>query len=378
MIFSEDHEKFRSELADFIETEINPFIDEWEKSKTPLHELFPKLGKKGYLGVRYAKEYGGLGLDYWYDTVFLEELGHIRAMGPAGAIADHTHMATPAIAEFGSDYLKKAFLEPAIRGEMVSAIAVTEPGAGSDVANLSTWAQRRGDQYVINGSKTFITNGVQADFTTLLARTTDDPGYHSFSLLVVPKSTPGFSISRNLDKIGWKSSDMAELFFNDAVVPDENRIGKEGEGFIYQMQQFQHERFAALPMTCTMIEDIIEHTLGVLNRGETPFASMHRRRSCYERIAGWLTENECLRRMTYHIVRMKMAGLDATREISMGKLMSGELASKVANGCLEITGMEGCRTNKRTSRFFLDSRAASIAGGANEVMREIIFRMAGF
>ena len=201
--FTKDHNQVRMAVRDFVKKEINPFVDEWEeKGMIPLHELFKKMGDLGFLGIRYDEKYGGMGLDYWYELVFLEEIAHINCGGIPMAIAVQTNMATPAIAEFGSDYLKETYLVPAIKGDMVAAIAVTEPDAGSDVAAIKSFAKKEGDHYILNGSKTFITNGIQADFLTLLARTSDEPGYHSFSLFVVPTDLEGFAVSKKLDKLG--------------------------------------------------------------------------------------------------------------------------------------------------------------------------------
>jgi citronellyl-CoA dehydrogenase len=377
MYFNEDHQALRDTVARFVNKEINPYIDEWEETTAPLHELFPKLGELGLLGIRYDPKYGGQGLDYWFDTVFLEEMGHIKGMGAAAAIIDHTHMATPALHDFGSEYLKETYLMPAIKGKMVAAIGVTEPGAGSDVAGLRTRAKKDGDSYVINGSKTFITNGVQSDFVTLLTRTSDDPGYHSFSLFIVPKGLDGFVVSKKLDKMGWRSSDMAELFFEDVRVPAENLIGEEGEGFIYQMKQFQHERFSALPLTYVVCRDVIDFTVEYIKQRVVFGKPLISRQVLRHRIADWLTEIECLKQLTYHIVRLKMAGIDATREISMGKLISGELATKVTDGCLQMFGGMGYMNESLISRYYRDARGASIAGGANEIMREVITRLEG-
>jgi citronellyl-CoA dehydrogenase len=260
---------------------------------------------------------------------------------------------------------------------MVAAIGVTEPGAGSDVAGLRTRAKKDGDSYVINGSKTFITNGVQSDFVTLLTRTSDDPGYHSFSLFIVPKGLDGFVVSKKLDKMGWRSSDMAELFFEDVRVPAENLIGEEGEGFIYQMKQFQHERFSALPLTYVVCRDVIDFTVEYIKQRVVFGKPLISRQVLRHRIADWLTEIECLKQLTYHIVRLKMAGIDATREISMGKLISGELATKVTDGCLQMFGGMGYMNESLISRYYRDARGASIAGGANEIMREVITRLEG-
>ena len=378
MYYNEDHEALRQTIRKFVDKEINPYVDEWEESRAPLHDLFPKLGELGLLGIRYSPDIGGMGLDYWFDTLFLEELGRIRAIGVAAAICDHTHMATPALHDFGSEFLKEKYLRPCIEGRMVSAIAVTEPGAGSDVAGLRTKAVRDGEFYVINGSKTFITNGVQSDFVVLLARTSDDPGYHSFSLFVVPKGLPGFEVSRELDKLGWRSSDTAELFFDDVRLPADHLIGQEGEGFIYQMTQFQHERFATLPMTWVMLKDVINDTVEHLRQREVFGKPLIARQVLRHRLVDWLTSVETLRQLTYHIVRLKEAKVDATREISMGKLICGQLAREVSDGCLQMYGGMGFMNETYVSRFYRDARAASIAGGTDEVMREVIARLEGF
>jgi citronellyl-CoA dehydrogenase len=377
--FTKDHEMVRRAVRDFVNKEINPHMDEWEeKGKAPLHELFKKMGDLGFLGIRYDPQYGGQGLDYWYELVLLEELGHIHGMGLPVAIAVQTHMATPAIHEFGSEYLKETYLKPAITGEMVTAIAVTEPGAGSDVSAIATTATRDGDVYVISGSKTYITNGTQADYLTLLARTGSDPGYSSFSLFVVPTDLPGFSVSRKLDKLGLRSSDTAELFFDNVRVPAENLIGNEGEGFIYQMKQFQHERFSALPgayiASLDMIEMAVEHIRQRIVFGKPLIA----RQVLRHRLADWLTEVECLRQLTYHIVRMKMQGLDVTREVSMGKLFAAQLLPKVADGCLQMFGGLGYMSEMLISRYYRDARLIPIGGGADEVMREIIAKIQGY
>ena len=378
MYFDDTHKAFRASIKKFVDKEINPFMDEWEEKTVPLHDLFKKMGDLGFLGIRYDTRYGGQGLDYWYETVLLEELGHIHGMGVPTAIAVQTNMATPAIAAYGNEYLKETYLKAAIAGDMVSAIAVTEPDAGSDVFAIRTRAVKDGDSYIINGSKTYITNGTQADFLTLLARSGDDQGYHSFSLFVVPTNLPGFSVSKKLDKVGLRSSDTAELFFDNVKVPAENLIGFEGEGFIYQMQQFQHERFAVLPGTYVCVQDMIDMTVQYLRQRVVFGKPLITKQVLRHRLAGWLMKNECLKQLSYHIVRMKMKGLDVTREISMGKLFAGQLISEVASGCLQMFGGMGFMNETLISRYFRDSRIMSIGAGADEVMCEIIARMEGF
>ena len=379
LYFDKGHEQVRKAIRDFVNKRINPFVDEWEEQGiAPLHALFKEMGDLGFLGIRYDPKYGGQGLDYWYETVMLEEISHIKCGGIPMAIAVQTNMATPAIDQFGSEYLKEKYLKAAIKGEMVGAIAVTEPDAGSDVAALKTIARRDGDVYVLNGSKTYITNGTQADFLTLLARTSDEPGYHSFSLFVVPTDLPGFKISKKLDKLGMRSSDTAELYFDDLRIPVENRIGQEGEGFIYQMQQFQHERFSALPMCYIGAEDIIREAVAYI-KGRIVFGKpLIKKQVLRHRLVTWLSEIECLRQLTYHIVRLKMAGQDATKEISMGKLIGGDVLNKVADGCLQMYGGMGFMNEMRISRAFRDARLISIGGGASEVMCDVLAKLEGF
>ncbi|MCG6909817.1 MAG: acyl-CoA dehydrogenase family protein [Deltaproteobacteria bacterium] len=376
--FTKEHDQVRRAVYDFIKKEINPYIDDWEENgKIPLHDLFKKMGDLGFLGIRYDPRYGGQGLDYWYETVLLEELGHIECGGVAMAIAVQTNMATPAIAEFGSEYLKETYLRSAIAGEMVGSIAVTEPDAGSDVGAMRTTAQRDGDEFVINGSKTFITNGTQADFLTLLARTSEDPGYHSFGLFVVPTDSAGFSVSRKLDKLGMRSSDTAELFLDNLRIPAKNLIGDEREGFIIQMKQFQHERFSALPTTYVALRDLIALTVDHLRKRIVFGKPLIVKQVLRHRIAQWLTELECLQQLTYHIVRMKMAHQDVTREVSMGKLLVGQLSCRISSGCLQMFGGSGYMNEMRVSRAFRDMRLNAIGGGANEVMSDIIAKLEG-
>lgn len=377
--FNKEHDLARKAVRDFVKKEINPHVDEWEEAgMTPLHDLFKKMGDLGFLGIRYDEKYGGEGLDYWYETIVLEECARIDCGGVPMAISVQSNMATPAIDEFGSEYLKQTYLKPALKGEMVAAIAVTEPDAGSDVAAIKTTAVKQGNHYLLNGSKTYITNGLQADFLTLLARTSEDPGYHSFSLFVVPTNLPGFQVSKKLDKLGMRSSDTAELYFDNMEIPVENLIGVEGEGFIQQMQQFQHERFSALPLTYISIREMIFETIEYL-KGRIVFGKpLIKKQVLRHRLAHWLAQAESLQQMAYHIVRMKMEGQDVTREISMGKLLGGELLNEVSSGCLQMHGGMGFMNEMKISRRFRDSRLISIGAGASEVMSEIITKTYGF
>jgi citronellyl-CoA dehydrogenase len=379
LYFNNEAKMIRKAVAEFVKKELNPYVDEWEEAGiSPLKEIFGKMGELGFLGIRYDPEYGGQGMDLWCDLAYLEEMAHIKAQGLTMAIGVHTHMATPALHQFGSEYLKKTYLRPAIEGKMVTAIAVTEPDAGSDVAALKTTAVLEGDHYLLNGSKTYITNGTQADFVVVLARTSDAPGYHSYSLIVVPTDTPGFAVSKKIPKMGMRCSDTAELFFDGAKVPKENLIGEEGEGFIYQMQQFQHERFAALPMSYIMSRDAIDMTVDYIKKRIVFGKPLIKQQVLQHRLAEFIAEIEALKRLAYHITRMKENGLDVSKECSMGKLISGRLSRKVVDGCLQMFGGMGFTDEALISRYYRDARLASIGGGPDEVMCEIISKMEGF
>jgi citronellyl-CoA dehydrogenase len=261
---------------------------------------------------------------------------------------------------------------------MVGAIAVTEPNAGSDVAAIRTAARKDGNDYIISGSKMYITNGTQADFYSLLARTSDDAGYHAFSLFVVPADSAGVEVSRKLDKLGVRISDTAELFFNDVRIPAANLIGNEGEGFFYQMMQFQHERFSLLPFACTAARDIIQMTVEHIRQRVVFGKPLIKKQVLRHRLADWLTEIESLQQLIYHIVRMKEARLDATREVSMGKLLASRVLIKIADGCLQMFGGLGFMNEMPISRYYRDARGLAIGGGADEVMREVLAKLEGY
>ena len=299
--FTAEHDAFRRTVRRFVETEINPHVEEWEAARLwPAHELLKKMGDLGLLGLGYPEEYGGGGVDYWYNTVLLEELGRADCAAVPMGIAVHTDMATPALAEFGSDELKRRFLAPAIAGDMVAAIGVSEPDAGSDVAAIRTRATADGDDYVINGAKMWITNGAQADFVTLLVRTGGERGFRGMSLIVVPTATPGFHVSRTLEKMGNHASDTAILTFEDVRVPQANRIGAEGMGFILQMKQFQKERLAGSLMSTVGMEKMIRLTIDY-TRGRQAFGRpLIDNQWIHFRLAELLTEVEALRQLNYH------------------------------------------------------------------------------
>ena len=378
MLFTTDHDEPRRILQKFITAEINPHVDEWEKAEQfPSHELFKKLGDLGFLGLNKPVEFGGQGLDYSYALMMAEELGTIRCGGVPMAIGVQTDMATPALARFGSDELRREFLAPAIAGDAVACIGVSEPGAGSDVAAIKTSARSDGDDYVINGGKMWITNGVKADWICLLANTGDGPKHRNKSLICVPMKTKGVQVARKLDKMGMRSSDTAQIFFDDVRVPKRNRVGEEGHGFTYQMLQFQEERLWAAA-ACLKAHELIIHDTIEYTRNRKAFGqSILDNQTVHFRLAELQTENELLRALTYRAAEALGAGEDVTRLATMAKLKAGRLGRELTDACLQFWGGMGFMNETPVSRAYRDSRLASIGGGADEVMLSVLCKMMG-
>lgn len=379
MQFSDDHQMFRASVRALVEREIEPFVDGWEAAGIfPAHEVFAKLGAAGLLGLEYDPAYGGQGADHSYTVVFGEEIGRIGCGGVPMAISVQTDMATPALHRFGTHELKKRYLEPALRGEMVASIAVTEPDAGSDVAALRTTAVRDGDEWVINGTKLYITNGTQADWLCLLARTSPAGGYRGMSMIVVPTDTPGFSVSRSLHKLGNWSSDTAELSFVDVRVPVANTIGQTGQGFQQQMRQFQNERMIAAYTAIGGMTRALEKTASYLRERVVFGAPLLANQHIQFTLAELSAEIDMLRHYNYACAEAYLRGEDTTRFASVAKLTAGRLSRKVADACLQFHGGIGYMEETWTARYFRDSRLLSIGGGADEVMLRILARLEGF
>ncbi|HQZ99875.1 MAG TPA: acyl-CoA dehydrogenase family protein [Thermoflexales bacterium] len=377
-LFTPEHEMLRQTAREFVQAELDPHAEHWEKQGIwPAHTVLKKMGDLGLLGLSYAEEYGGGGADYSFNAVLLEELGRAVPMGATLGICVHTDMATPALAKHGSAELKQRWLVPAIKGEVVSAIAVSEPDAGSDVAAIRTTAVSAGDDYVINGSKMWITNGTQADYLCLLARTSEHGGHHGMSLIVVPTDTPGFSVSRTLEKLGLRDSDTAILSFDNVRVPKSNRIGREGMGFTYQMQQFQRERLAMSLLSLGSMTRAIDLTKTYLKERRAFGKPLIQNQAIYFALAELTAEVEALRYLCYECVRQYAAGQDMTRLASMAKLKSGLLSRKVADTCLQFHGGMGYVEEYPIARYFRDVRLWAIGGGADEVMMEVIAKFEG-
>jgi citronellyl-CoA dehydrogenase len=373
MLITHEHEELERNLKRFIDQEINPHVDEWEAAEQfPAHELFRKLGDLGFLGLTKPTEYGGLGLDYSYSVMMAQTLGHISCGAIPMAIGVQTDMATPALARFGSKALCEQFLVPAIRGEQVGCIGVSEPGAGSDVASIRTTARKDGDDYVIDGGKMWITNSLQADWMCLLANTSEGAAHKNKSLIMVPMNTPGITRARKIRKIGMMASDTGVIHFDSVRVPQRYRIGEEGMGFIYQMQQFQEERLWCAANAIQGLINCIDQTIDYTREREAFGRAILDNQTVHFKLAELKTEVESLRALTYMATEHYIAGRDVTEWASMAKLKAGRLLRTVPDACLQFWGGMGFTWENPISRMYRDGRLASIGGGADEVMLGII------
>ena len=382
MQYTSEHIALQDSVKRFIAGEITPHIAEWEKAGIfPAHELFGKMGKLGFLGVNKPVEYGGLGLDHSYEMAYCEAIGGIGAQGVSMAIAVQTDMATPALARFGSSELRQQVLVPAIAGENVVSIGVSESGAGSDVASVKTSARKDGGDYVISGSKMWITNGMQADWVCLVVNTSDGAPHKNKSLVCVPlkengKRARGVSVQK-IEKIGMWSSDTAQIFFDEVRVPQRYCIGEEGMGFTYQMMQFQEERLSAAARRITALTNCIEETIEYTRTRIAFGRPILDNQVVHFRMAELKTEIEALRSLVYRAADVHMAGGDMTELASMAKLKVGRLCREVTDSCLQYWGGMGFTLENSVSRAFRDLRLISIGGGADEIMLQIICKHMG-
>ncbi|MGB9903365.1 MAG: acyl-CoA dehydrogenase family protein [Desulfotomaculales bacterium] len=371
-LFKEEHEILRKSVRSFVQKEITPFVEEWEEKGEFPRDLFKRMGDLGFLGLKYAEEYGGSGEDYVADAVFVEELARCGSGGVQAGIGAHTNIATPPVYRFGNEEQKQRFLVPAIKGEKIAALGITEPNAGSDVASIATTAVLEGDHYVVNGSKMFITNGVRADFVVLAVKTAPGAGYKGLSFLVVEKGTPGFSVGRALEKVGWRPSDTGELVFENCRVPKENLLGEENMGFSYIMQNFQWERLVMALGAVSAAELALEEALGYA-RQRTQFGRpIGKLQVIRHKLADMATAIEKARCLTYHALYLYSNGEDAVTEVSMAKIVACEAAQRVADEALQIHGGYGYMMEFPVQRYWRDARIGTIGGGTTEIMKEII------
>jgi len=377
MKLTPEHRQIADTVKRFVQKEINPFVPEWEAAQEfPSHQVFKKLGDLGLLGLKYPEEFGGAGLDFSYSMVMAEALGECNCGGIPMAIGVHTDMCTPALARFGSDELRTEFLKPSIAGDVVGCLGVSEAGGGSDVAAVKTQARSEGGDYVINGSKMWITNGMKADWCCLLANTSDAPPHKNKSLIIVPMDAPGIT-RQKIRKMGMDSSDTAQLFFDNVRVPKRNLIGQEGMGFAFQMLQFQEERLYGAAGSLLSLDRLIDQTIEYTRQRKAFGKSILDNQVVHYRLAELRTEVEALRALTYRAVELYVSGKDVTRLASMAKLKCGRLSREVTDSCLQYWGGMGFTWDNPLSQAYRDSRLISIGGGADEVMLGIICKLEG-
>jgi len=384
---SPEHELFRNQVRAFVDKEIRPNVDEWEEAELFPNELFKRAGELGILGAHYPEDVGGGGGDYWFSVVKSEELAHCGAAGVSMGLLVQSDMATPCIAELGTREQKDEFLVPAIKGEKIAALGVSEPGAGSDVAGIRTTARRVGGDYVINGSKTFITNGTRADFVTLLVKTDTEAGYGGISIVLLPTHVPGFSISKKLKKVGNWASDTAELFFEDCKIPTRYLLGEEGKGFYYLMQNFQSERVIACTSAVSGAQHALDRSVS-WGRERVAFGKPLIRRELWQhKFVDLYTKLEAARALTYQAVdgyntdryiKKGAISTETTKLICMAKAFVGDVASEIMDTCMQFHGGMGYLEELWVGRAWRDQRLFRIGGGTTEVMRYALAKIMGF
>jgi alkylation response protein AidB-like acyl-CoA dehydrogenase len=374
MYMTEEHDFFRKSFADFLKKEVVPHIDEWEKTGTIDRSIWPKFGEMGYFGIKYPEAYGGTDLDIFYTVIFLEEMQKINSGGFAAAMWAHAYLAMTHLKAEGSDAIKEKYLTASIAGEMIGCLAISEPFGGSDVAGMRTTAILDGDQYIINGSKTFITNGVYSDYLIVAAKTDPDAGNKGISIFLIDRDTPGVSASK-LDKLGWRASDTGEIAFADVKIPKSNLMGEEGKGFFYIMQHFALERLIMGINAHARAEYALEYTLQYMSERKTFGKQINKYQALRHKMAEHLSNVEVNKVFNYNIAYRLDQGDYVVKEASMSKLMSTKMADEVIYDCLQMLGGYGYMEEYPLARMLRDSRLGPIGGGTSEILKEIISKM---
>ncbi len=373
VLFNEEHKMFRTFVRGFIEREINPFVEQWETEvKFPARELYKKMGNEGLLGLTYPEQYGGLNLDFWYTVIWMEELGGIEAGGVPMSITVQTEISTPAIAKYGSQEMKQQYLRPAILGDFIGALAITEPDAGSDVTAISTIADEHDDHYIMNGRKSYITNGSIADFIVTLCKTSPAQGTRGMSLILVPAKSAGLTVVQKYKKLGNFCCDHAEMTFENVRVSRENIIGLDGMGFDIQMEQFQHERLIEGILACSQGKSIVSKAKEYARKRMVFGQRLIDHQSVAFSFVNMETELEFLQQMTYHCADLFTKGHECTREVAMIKLKAGKLLRLITDECLQLLGGYGYMEGTQIARAYRDSRATALTGGSVETMQHIL------
>jgi acyl-CoA dehydrogenase len=376
--FADEHEELRRSIRRFVTSEIAPHIDEWEEAREFPRELYTRCGELGFLGLKYPEELGGQGGDYLHDAVWTEELAYSGAGGGVAAgLGAHTGIATPPIFKFGTAEQHQRFLVPAIKGERICALGITEPGAGSDVAGIRTFARRVDGGYVVNGSKTFITNGVRADYLVCAVKTTEEGGHQGISFLVLEREMPGYEVVSKLEKMGWHSSDTGELAFSDVEVPAENLLGEENGGFYLIMANFQWERLLMALGAVGAMKRLLEVAIEYASEREAFGRPIGRFQAIRHKIAEIGTKAEIGQAITYNALRLFHEGHDAVREVTEAKLFTQRAAVEVADEVVQIFGGYGYMREYGVERALRDARLGPIGGGTDEIMKEILGKQLG-
>lgn len=374
MYFTEEHEAFRDSFREFLKKEAVPFIDEWEKAGFVDKNIFKKFGEMGYFGLNYPEEYGGLNLDLFYTVIFLEELQKVNSGGFAAAMWAHTYLAMTHLNAEGSDDVKDKYLKPSIEGEKVGCLCISEPFGGSDVAGMRTTATKKDDTYVLNGSKTFITNGIYSDYLVVAAKTAPELGNKGMSIFVVDRDTVGLSATE-LVKLGWKASDTAELAFDNVVVPASNMLGEENKGFSYIMQHFALERVIMGINAHARAEFALDYAINYMSERVAFGKPLDKFQALRHKVADLASQVEMCKEFNYSIINRLDKGQYVVKEASMSKLMSTKIADEVIYECLQLLGGYGYMEDYPMARLFRDSRLGPIGGGTSEILREIIAKM---
>lgn len=376
-LFNEEHEAFRNTVKQFVDRELRPNAAKWEEAEEFPRELYKRCAELGFLGLKYPEEYGGANAGPLYEAVLIEELAKCGSGGVAAGLGAQFTISTGPIWKFGNDEQKKRFLPPAIRGEKIGALGITEPGAGSDVAGLSTTAKRDGDFYVVNGAKTYITNGVRCDFVVLAVKTDPSKGHKGLSLLVVEKGTKGFGVSKKLKKLGWRASDTGELFFEDCRVPVANRLGEEGAGFYQIMGNFEWERISMALGAVGAADDILQNAIAFTRERRAFGKSIAEFQVTRHKLAEMATDLEAARQLTYHALKLHADGEYALGQTAMAKKVATEMCCRIADQALQLHGGAGYMMEYDIQRHWRDARLGPIGGGTSEIMTEIIAKQMG-
>jgi acyl-CoA dehydrogenase len=375
--FEDEHGQLREAVRRFIDTELRPHAQQWEDERWFPNSVFHRMAELGYLGLKYPEEYGGEGGDSLHDAVLTEELPRAGSGGLSAGIGAHIGIATPPVFKFGTEDQKQRFLVPAIRGEKIAALGITEPGAGSDVAGIRTFARRVDGGYVVNGSKTFITNGVRADFVVTAVKTTSEGGHHGLSFLILEREMEGYSVSKKLEKMGWHASDTGELAFADVFVPEENLLGEENKGFYLIMANFQWERLLMALGAVGSMQGLLERTIEYALERHAFGRPIGKHQAVRHRIAGMAVRLETSRALTYNALRLYYSGEDAVKEVTMAKLLTQRGAFEQADDALQVFGGAGYMKEYGIERACRDTRLGPIGGGTDEIMKEILGKQLG-